>query len=198
MPAPIRIRGARQHNLRGFDLDLPRGRLIALTGVSGSGKSSLALATLHAEGQRRYVESLSAYAKQFLERVDRADVEAVENVPPTVAIEPKNPTLTSRSTVGTATEAADYLRLLFARAGTTVCPDCRREVRPDTVRREGERRSRVLALDVRAGLDDRHRSRHEPDVPLVLDPLLLPDPVRVAGEDGECVVAVGEPGVLLR
>ncbi|MFN2432337.1 MAG: hypothetical protein ABR599_05885 [Gemmatimonadota bacterium] len=133
MPAPIRIRGARQHNLQGFDLDLPRGRLIALTGVSGSGKSSLALDTLHAEGQRRYVESLSAYAKQFLERLDRPDVDAVENVPPTVAIEPRNPTLTSRSTVGTATEAHDYLRLLFARAGRTRCPDCRVDVRPDTV-----------------------------------------------------------------
>jgi excinuclease ABC subunit A len=133
MPAPIRVRGARQHNLRGVDLDLPRGRLVVLTGVSGSGKSSLALDTLHAESQRRYAESLSTYAKQFLERVDRPDVDAVENVPPTVAIEPRNPTLTSRSTVGTATETADYLRLLVARAGRTRCPACDRDVRPDTV-----------------------------------------------------------------
>jgi excinuclease ABC subunit A len=133
MPAPIRVRGARQHNLRCVDLDLPRGRLVVLTGVSGSGKSSLALDTIHAEAQRRYAESLSTYAKQFLERVDRPDVDAVENVPPTVAIEPRNRTLTSRSTVGTATETADYLRLLMARAGRTRCPDCDRDVRPDTV-----------------------------------------------------------------
>ncbi|MBA2565523.1 MAG: excinuclease ABC subunit A, partial [Gemmatimonadetes bacterium] len=133
MPAPLRLRGARQHNLTGFDLELPRGRLIALTGVSGSGKSSLALDTLHVEGQRRYVESLSAYAKQFLDRLDRPDIDAIENVPPTVAIEPRNPTLSSRSTVGTATEAADYLRLLFARIGTTRCPDCGLDVQPDTV-----------------------------------------------------------------
>jgi excinuclease ABC subunit A len=133
MPAPIRLRGARQHNLKGFDLDLPRGRLIALTGVSGSGKSSLALDTLHAEGQRRYVESLSTYAKQFLERLDRPDVDGIENIPPTVAIQSRNTTVSSRSTVGTATEAADYLRLLFARVGETVCPECGIEVRPDTV-----------------------------------------------------------------
>jgi excinuclease ABC subunit A len=133
MPAPIRVLGARQHNLKGFDLEIPRGRLIALTGVSGSGKSSLALDTLHAEGQRRYVESLSTYAKQFLERLDRPDVDGVENIPPTVAIESRNTTVSSRSTVGTATEAADYLRLLFARVGTTLCPDCGVDVRPDTV-----------------------------------------------------------------
>jgi excinuclease ABC subunit A len=139
MPAPIRIRGARQHNLKGLDLDLPRGRLIALTGVSGSGKSSLALDTLYAEGQRRYVESLSAYAKQFLERLDRPDLDGIENIPPTVAIERKNPTLSSRSTVGTATETADYLRLLLARAGRTRCPDCAVEVRPDTVESAAER-----------------------------------------------------------
>ena len=143
MPAPIRLRGARQHNLRGFDLELPRGRLIALTGVSGSGKSSLALDTLHAEGQRRYVESLSTYAKQFLERLDRPDLDGLENIPPTVAIERRSPTLSSRSTVGTATEAADYLRLLFARVGSTRCPECGLEVRPHTVERAVERLRRL-------------------------------------------------------
>jgi excinuclease ABC subunit A len=129
----IRIRNARQHNLKGFDLELPRRALVVLTGPSGSGKSSLAFDTLYAEGQRRYVESLSTYAKQFLERMEKPAVDAVEGISPAVAIEQKNPTKTSRSTVGTATEVHDYLRLLWARAGTTYCPVCDRIVRPDTV-----------------------------------------------------------------
>ena len=129
----ICIRGARQHNLKGIDLDLPRRSLTVITGPSGSGKSSLALDTLFAEGQRRYVESLSTYAKQFLERMEKPDVDSVEGISPAVAIEQKNPTKSSRSTVGTATEVYDYLRLLWSRVGRTVCPECDRLVRPDTV-----------------------------------------------------------------
>ena len=129
----IRIRGARQHNLKNLDLDLPRRSLTVITGPSGSGKSSLALDTLFAEGQRRYVESLSTYAKQFLERMEKPDVDSVEGISPAVAIEQKNPTKSSRSTVGTATEVYDYLRLLWARVGRTYCPECGDEVRPDSV-----------------------------------------------------------------
>jgi len=133
MDDAIRIRGARQHNLKGFDLDLPRRRLTVITGPSGSGKSSLALDTLFAEGQRRYIESLSTYAKQFLERMEKPDVDSVEGISPAVAIEQKNPTKSSRSTVGTATEVYDYLRLLWSRVGHTHCPECGRRVQPDTV-----------------------------------------------------------------
>ncbi len=133
MDEPIRIRGARQHNLKGIDVDLPRRRLTVVTGPSGSGKSSLALDTLFAEGQRRYVESLSTYAKQFLDRMEKPLVDSIEGIAPAVAIEQKNPTKTSRSTVGTATEVYDYLRLLWARVGRTICPECGRDVRPDTV-----------------------------------------------------------------
>ena len=140
----IIIRNARQHNLKGIDLELPRRALIALTGPSGSGKSSLAFDTIYAEGQRRYVESLSTYAKQFLERMEKPAVDAVEGISPAVAIEQKNPTKTSRSTVGTATEVYDYMRLLWARAGTTHCPTCGRVVRPDTVQSATDD---VLSLD---------------------------------------------------
>jgi excinuclease ABC subunit A len=129
----IVIRGARQHNLKGFDLEIPRRTLTVVTGPSGSGKSSLAFDTIYAEGQRRYVESLSAYARQFLDRMEKPDVDAVEGLSPAVAIEQRNPTKTSRSTVGTATEIYDYLRLLWARVGHTHCPVCGREMRPDTV-----------------------------------------------------------------
>jgi excinuclease ABC subunit A len=133
MDRSINIRGARQHNLKNLDLDLPRRALTVITGPSGSGKSSLALDTLFAEGQRRYVESLSTYAKQFLDRMEKPRVDRIEGIPPAVAIEQKNPTKSSRSTVGTATEVYDYLRLLWARVGRTLCPDCGQEVRPDTV-----------------------------------------------------------------
>ncbi|MDE2772602.1 MAG: excinuclease ABC subunit UvrA [Gemmatimonadota bacterium] len=133
MDEPIRIRGAQQHNLKGFDLDLPRRKFLVVTGPSGSGKSSLALDTLFAEGQRRYVESLSTYAKQFLDRIEKPRVEAVEGIAPAVAIEQRNPIKTSRSTVGTATEVHDYLRLLYARVGRTHCPECGGWVQSDTV-----------------------------------------------------------------
>jgi len=129
----ILVRGARQNNLKGFDVAIPRRRLTVITGPSGSGKSSLAFDTVYAEGQRRYVESLSAYARQFLERMEKPDVDGVDGVSPAVAIEQKNPTRTSRSTVGTSTEVADYLRLLWARIGRTFCPRCGRELKPDTV-----------------------------------------------------------------
>ncbi len=133
MQEPIRIRGARQHNLKGIDLDLPRNALTVVTGPSGSGKSSLALDTLFAAGQRRYVEALSTYAKQFLDRLEKPDVDRIEGLCPAVAIEQRNPTTSSRSTVGTATEVHDFLRLLYARVGRTHCPDCGDEVRPDSV-----------------------------------------------------------------
>jgi len=129
----IVVRGARQHNLKGFDLEIPRRAFTVVTGPSGSGKSSLAFDTIYAEGQRRYVESLSAYARQFLERMEKPDVDSIDGLSPAVAIEQKNPTKTSRSTVGTATEIYDYLRLLWARVGRTFCPLCGREMRPDTV-----------------------------------------------------------------
>src|SRR5256714_989541 len=133
MKDSIIVRGARQHNLKGFDLEIPRRTVTVVTGPSGSGKSSLAFDTIYAEGQRRYVESLSSYARQFLERMEKPDVDAVEGLSPAVAIEQKNPTKTSRSTVGTATEIYDYLRLLWARVGHTFCPNCGREIKPDTV-----------------------------------------------------------------
>jgi excinuclease ABC subunit A len=129
----IIVRGARQHNLKGFDLEIPRRAFTVVTGPSGSGKSSLAFDTIYAEGQRRYVESLSAYARQFLERMEKPDVDLIDGLSPAVAIEQKNPTKTSRSTVGTATEIYDYLRLLWARVGHTICPECGRELKPDTI-----------------------------------------------------------------
>jgi excinuclease ABC subunit A len=129
----ILIRNARQHNLKGVDLDIPRRSLVVVTGPSGSGKSSLAFDTLYAEGQRRYVESLSTYAKQFLDRMEKPAVDMIDGLSPAVAIEQKNPTKTSRSTVGTATEAYDFVRLLWARAGRTHCPECDRRIVPDTV-----------------------------------------------------------------
>src|SRR5262249_32944689 len=112
------VRGARQHNLKNISLTLPRDRLVVITGPSGSGKSSLALHTIYAEGQRRYVESLSAYARQFLEQLSKPDVEAIEGLSPAIAIEQRALAKSPRSTVGTVTEIADYLRLLFARVGT--------------------------------------------------------------------------------
>lgn len=145
MDTHIRIRGARQNNLKNLDVDLPRRAVTVVTGPSGSGKSSLALDTLFAEGQRRYVESLSTYAKQFLDRMQKPDVESIEGIAPAVAIEQRNPTRSSRSSVGTATEIYDYLRLLFARVGRTSCPECAREVRPDTVSSAVEN---ILEMDV--------------------------------------------------
>ncbi len=129
----IRIRGARQHNLKNIDLSIPRNQLIVFTGVSGSGKSSLAFDTIFAEGQRRYVESLSAYARQFLGQVDKPDVDAIEGLSPAISIDQKSTSHNPRSTVGTVTEIQDYLRLLFGRAGEPHCPECQRPIRPQTI-----------------------------------------------------------------
>ena len=132
-PERVVLRNVRQHNLKGITVEFPRRALSVVTGPSGSGKSSLAFDTLYAEGQRRYIESLSTYAKQFLERMPKPLVDAMEGLSPAVAIEQKNPTTSSRSTVGTATEIADFLRLLWARAGTQTCLQCGRDVKRDTV-----------------------------------------------------------------
>ncbi|HEY9821272.1 MAG TPA: excinuclease ABC subunit UvrA [Candidatus Sericytochromatia bacterium] len=129
----IRISGARQHNLKNIDLELPRDRLIVFTGVSGSGKSSLAFDTIFAEGQRRYVESLSAYARQFLGQLDKPDVDAIEGLSPAISIDQKSTSNNPRSTVGTVTEIYDYLRLLFGRAGEPHCPICDRNIAPQTI-----------------------------------------------------------------
>ena len=119
----IVIRGARTHNLKNINLTLPRDKMCVITGLSGSGKSSLAFDTLYAEGQRRYVESLSAYARQFLQLMDKPDVDSIEGLSPAISIEQKSTSRNPRSTVGTVTEIHDYLRLLFARIGIAVCPE---------------------------------------------------------------------------
>src|SRR5258707_6626061 len=128
----IRIRGARQNNLKDLDLDLPLNELIVVTGVSGSGKSSLVFDTLYAEGQRRYVETFAPYARQFLDRMDKPQVDSIEGIPPAIAIDQTNPVRTSRSTVGTMTEINDHLKLLFARAAKLQCRGCGKPVRRDT------------------------------------------------------------------
>jgi excinuclease ABC subunit A len=154
----IRIRGARQHNLKNISLDLPRDRFIVVTGVSGSGKSSLAFDTLYAEGQRRYIESLSAYARQFLGQMDKPDVDTIEGLSPAIAIEQRAGSRNPRSTVGTVTEVYDYLRLLFARIGVPHCPNDGSEIAPQSVdrivewveRRAAGERVEVLAPVLRA------------------------------------------------
>src|ERR1700689_2355036 len=139
----IRVRGARVHNLKNIDFVIPHNAITVVTGVSGSGKSSLAFDTLYAEGQRRYIESLSAYARQFLERIEKPDVDEITGIAPAISIRQKNSTRNPRSTVATATEIYDYLRLLFARIGHTFCLRCGEEVRRDTL---DEIAARVLAL----------------------------------------------------
>src|SRR5579863_8617766 len=129
----IVVRGARVHNLKNIDVDIPHNMLTVVTGVSGSGKSSLAFDTIYAEGQRRYVESLSAYARQFLERMEKPDVDEILGIAPPIAIRQKNTTRNPRSTVATATELHDFLRLLYARAGRSYCPNCGNRVQSDTV-----------------------------------------------------------------
>ena len=129
----LRVRGARLHNLKNLSVDLPHNRLTVVTGVSGSGKSSLVFDTIYAEGQRRYVESLSAYARQFLDRMEKPDVDEILGLAPPIAIRQKNTTRNPRSTVATSTEIHDYLRLLFARAGETYCPQCGGKVGRDSV-----------------------------------------------------------------
>ena len=129
----IIIKGAREHNLKNVDVTLPRNQLIVFTGLSGSGKSSLAFDTIYAEGQRRYVESMSAYARQFLGQMDKPDVDLIEGLSPAISIDQKTTTRNPRSTVGTVTEIHDYLRLMFARIGVPHCPNCGREIRQQTV-----------------------------------------------------------------
>ena len=135
----IEIRGARQNNLKGFDLDLPLGQLTVVTGPSGSGKSSLAFDTIYAEGQRRYVETFSPYTRQFLDRMDKPRVDEIRGIPPAIAIEQSNPVKSSRSTVGTMTEINDYLKLLLPRVARAFCPSCGREIRPETAKSIAER-----------------------------------------------------------
>src|ERR1700675_4608674 len=139
----ILIRGARTHNLRNISCDIPHGKLTVVSGVSGSGKSSLAFDTIYAEGQRRYVESLSAYARQFLERIEKPDVDLIDGLAPATAIKQKTSPRNPRSTVATATEIYDYMRLLFARCGTAHCIVCGGVVRRDTV---DEIATSILAL----------------------------------------------------
>src|SRR3990167_19771 len=129
----IRIRGARVHNLKNIDVDIPKNKLVVITGLSGSGKSSLAFDTLYAEGQRRYVESLSAYARQFLGVMDKPDVDSIEGISPAIAIDQRKGAHNPRSTVGTITEIYDYLRLLFARIGIPHCPQCGKTVKKQSV-----------------------------------------------------------------
>src|SRR6201986_4539486 len=124
MTTHIRVRGAREHNLKSVDVDIPRDQLVVITGLSGSGKSSLAFDTIYAEGQRRYVESLSAYARQFLELMQKPDVDSIEGLSPAISIDQKTTSRNPRSTVGTVTEIYDYLRLLYARVGRPHCPIC--------------------------------------------------------------------------
>jgi excinuclease ABC subunit A len=130
-PQTIRIRGARQHNLKNLSLDIPLNELVVVTGVSGSGKSSLVFDTLYAEGQRRYVETFSPYARQFLDRMDKPAVDRIDGVPPAIAIDQTNPVRTSRSTVGTMTELADHFKLLYARGARLFCRGCGQPVRRD-------------------------------------------------------------------
>src|SRR4030043_503441 len=156
MPDSIFIKGAREHNLKDIDVVIPRNKLVVITGVSGSGKSSLAFDTIYAEGQRRYVESLSAYARQFLGQMEKPDVDYIEGLSPAVSIDQKGVSHNPRSTVGTVTEIYDYLRLLYARAGIPHCPECGREV---------TRQSAQEIVDVVAGLPENSRV-------LILSPLV--------------------------
>jgi len=179
----IRVSGARVHNLKNISFEIPHNSITVVTGVSGSGKSSLAFDTVYAEGQRRYIESLSAYARQFLERIEKPDVDEISGIAPAIAIRQKNSTRNPRSTVATATEIYDYLRLLFARVGRTYCARCGAEVRRDTL---DEIATRVLALDPATGAMAWHY-QHAVDhwdldhayERILLDAAVAPDPAEV-------------------
>src|SRR5574339_469664 len=133
MSGSIIIKGAREHNLKNIDVEIPRDKLVVITGLSGSGKSTLAFDTIYAEGQRRYVESLSAYAREFLEQMEKPDVESIEGLSPAISIEQKTTSRNPRSTVATVTEIYDYLRLLFARVGAPHCHNCGKPITSQTV-----------------------------------------------------------------
>ena len=133
MSKTISVQGAREHNLKNVNVKIPREKLTIITGLSGSGKSSLAFDTIYAEGQRRYVESLSAYARQFLQMMQKPNVDLIEGLSPAISIEQKTTSKNPRSTVGTVTEIQDYLRLLFGRAGEPHCPECHRPIKPQTI-----------------------------------------------------------------
>ena len=143
----IEIRGARQNNLKGINVDLPLGKLTVVTGPSGSGKSSLAFETIYAEGQRRYVETFSPYMRQFLDRMEKPRVDDIRGIPPAIAIEQSNPVKSSRSTVGTMTEINDYLKLLWPRIAHAFCPSCGREIRPETAKSIADQVLRECAGD---------------------------------------------------
>ena len=142
----IHIKGANEHNLKNIDIDIPRDEFTVVTGLSGSGKSSLAFDTIYAEGQRRYMESLSSYARQFLGQMEKPQVESIEGLPPAISIDQKSTNKNPRSTVGTVTEIYDYMRLLYARAGIPHCPKCGREIKKQTV---DEMVDRILMLEER-------------------------------------------------
>src|SRR3979411_1648576 len=141
----ITIRGAREHNLKNVTLSIPRDKLVVFTGLSGAGKSSLSFDTIYAEGQRRYVESLSSYARQFLGQMEKPDVDAIEGLSPAISIDQKGTSRNPRSTVGTVTEVYDYLRLLFARVGHPHCPICGREIQKQTVEQMADQVERMPA-----------------------------------------------------
>ena len=146
----ISVRGARQHNLKNIDVEIPRNTLTVVTGLSGSGKSSLAFDTIYAEGQRRYVETLSTYARQFLDQMERPDVDAIDGLSPSISIEQKTTSRSPRSTVGTITEIYDYLRLLFASIGVPHCPKCGRPISRQSAEQIVQR---VMALDAGGSRD---------------------------------------------
>ena len=158
----IIIRGARTHNLKNISCEIPHGKLTVVSGVSGSGKSSLAFDTIYAEGQRRYVESLSAYARQFLERIEKPDVDLIDGLAPAIAIKQKNSTRNPRSTVATATEVYDYLRLLYARCGTVHCIHCDGLVKRDSIDEIAEA---ILALGEGTRLNALFPVRHTEPAP---------------------------------
>src|SRR3974390_771181 len=157
----IVVRGARQNNLKNLSLEIPTNELIVVTGVSGSGKSSLVFDTLYAEGQRRYFETFSPYARQFLDRMDKPQIERIEGIPPAIATDQTNPVRTSRSTVGTMTELNDHLKLLFARAAALYCQRCGKPVRRDS------------AASIHADLSERARAAGDPRL-LITFPVPVP------------------------
>ena len=168
MKDSIIIKGARENNLKNVNLELPRDKFIVFTGVSGSGKSSLAFGTIFAEGQRRYIESLSSYARQFLGAAQKPDVDVIEGLSPAISIDQKTTNRNPRSTVGTVTEIYDYLRLLFARVGTPFCPHCHREVKQqtidqivDSIKELGEGAKLTILAPVVRGQKGRHEKLFE-------------------------------------